>query len=168
MNIILCGMMGCGKTTVGVRLAEKMNRKYVDTDAVIVERFGRIANIFEKYGEGYFRNLETEVVKELVQRSGLVIATGGGLVLKQENVELLKTNGRIVFLRAKVATLTERLQSDTERPLLQNAQSLRARIENLLKDRAQIYEDAADLSVDVDEKTPEQIAGEIMKWIGQV
>lgn len=168
MNVILCGMMGCGKSTVGACLAEKMNSAHVDTDGMIVERHGRITDIFEQYGEEYFRALETETVKELVQRDRLVISTGGGLVLKQENVELLKKNGKIVFLRAGVETLLARLQADTERPLLQNADSLRERLENLLKDRAPIYEQAADLTLDVDKKTPEELAKEIMERIGQV
>lgn len=168
MNLVLCGMMGCGKSTVGVCLAEKTNRAHVDTDCVIVERYGRIADIFERYGEAHFRDLETETVKELVQKKGLVIATGGGLVLKQENVELLKSSGKIIFLRARVDTLCKRLQADTERPLLQNAASLKERLENLLQERTPVYEQAADFIVDVDEKTPEEIAKEIMERIGQV
>ena len=168
MNIILCGMMGCGKSAVGACLAERLGRAYCDTDALIVERHGRIADIFEKHGEAYFRHLETETVQELVQRDDFVIATGGGLVLKQENAALLKNSGKIVFLRANVETLVRRLHADRERPLLQNADSLRERLENLLKDRAPIYERTADITIDVDEKTPEEIAGEIIKWIGQV
>ena len=168
MNLILCGMMGCGKSTVGICLAKLTGRSYYDTDSMIVERYGRIADIFEKYGEEYFRDLETEIVKELVQRDNLVIATGGGLMLKRENADLLKINGKIVFLRASVKTLCKRLQADTERPLLQNADSLRERLETLLKNRAPVYEKAADLIVDVDEKTPEQIALEIIERIGQV
>ena len=168
MNIILCGMMGCGKSTIGLCLAEKMNSAHVDTDCLIVEKHGRIADVFEKYGEKYFRDLETETVKELVQKDKLVISTGGGLVLKQENVELLKSSGKIIFLRANVETLCKRLQADTERPLLQNAKSLQERLENLLKDRAPTYEKVADLTLDVDEKTPEEIADEIIKRIGQV
>lgn len=168
MNIILCGMMGCGKSTVGVCLAERLRRAYCDTDALIVERHGRIADIFEKHGEAYFRHLETEMVQELVQRDDLVIATGGGLVLKQENVALLKGSGKIVFLRAKVETLVQRLRADRERPLLKNADSLQERLEKLLDERAPIYERTADITIDVDEKTPEEIVDEIIKRIGQV
>ena len=168
MNIILCGMMGCGKSTVGVCLAERLGRAFCDTDALIVDRHGRIADIFEKQGEAYFRQLETETVKELVQKDDLVIATGGGLVLKQENVDLLKRSGKIVFLRARVETLVQRLQADTQRPLLQNAVSLRGRLEKLLDERAPIYERAADFTLDVDGKSPEEISDEIMKRIGQV
>ena len=168
MNLVLCGMMGCGKSTVGVRLAELTARKYCDTDAVIVEKYGRIADIFERFGEDYFRDLETQTIKELVRFDDLVIATGGGLILRKENVELLKSNGKIIFLRAKEETLFTRLQADKERPLLQNAEDLSARIRKLLAEREEHYLNASDFVLDVDEKTPEGIAGEIIKWIGQV
>ena len=168
MNLILCGMMGCGKSTVGGCLAKLTSREYVDTDAVIVEKYGRIADIFERFGEGYFRDLETETVKTLTKKQALIIATGGGLILKQENVDLLKDGGKIVFLRAKIDTLFKRLQSDKERPLLQDAEDLRKRLEKLLSERTKRYEEAADLIVDVDDKSPEEIAGEIVKRIGQV
>ena len=168
MNLILCGMMGCGKSTVGSCLAKSTEREYFDTDAVIVQRHGKIADIFERFGETYFRALETQTVKELVQKNGLVISTGGGLVLKQENVDLLKYNGKIVFLRAKVDTLLKRLQADKERPLLQNATDLRKRLEGLLSERTEHYEKAADLIVDVDGKTPQEIVDEIIERMGQV
>ncbi len=168
MNLILCGMMGCGKSTVGVCLAKLTSRDYFDTDTVITQRHGRIADIFKRFGEGYFRDLETETVRELVQKEELVLATGGGLVLRQENVELLKSNGKIVFLRARLETLFDRLRTDKERPLLQNASDLKKRLETLLSERTERYEKAADLVVDVDDKTPEQIAEEIIKRIGQV
>ncbi len=154
-------MMGSGKSTVGQCLAERLSARYVDTDGVIEGRFGRIADIFEKHGEGYFRDLETQVVKEISTQDGLVIAAGGGLVLREENVHLLKASGKIVFLRAGVQTLVNRLQGDTERPLLQTAQSLTARLEEMLKLRAPIYERVADKIVDVDGKTPQEIAEEI-------
>ena len=93
MNIVLCGMMGAGKTAVGSRLGEMLGCRWVDTDALIVEKHGEIATIFERFGEEYFRGLETETVKTLVQEDGLVVSVGGGLVLKEENLSLLKENG---------------------------------------------------------------------------
>ena len=96
MNIVLCGMMGAGKTAVGSRLGEMLGCRWVDTDALIVEKHGEIATIFERLGEEYFRGLETETVKTLVQEDGLVVSVGGGLVLKEENLSLLKGNGVIV------------------------------------------------------------------------
>ena len=85
MNLILCGMMGAGKTTIGIKIAEITGRRWYDTDELIVDKYGKIADIFEYYGEPHFRKLETEIVKELAQKDGLVISTGGGLVLKKEN-----------------------------------------------------------------------------------
>ncbi len=164
MNVVLCGMMGCGKSTVGKVLAERLGARFVDVDEVIVARYGNISNLFERYGEEYFRELETKIIEELSKQEGLVIATGGGAALKAQNVALLKRNGRLVYLRARVETLGERLQTDTQRPLLRNAENLRQRLETLLNARAPVYERAADITVDVDEKTPEEIA----KEIGQV
>ena len=98
MNLILCGMMGAGKTTVGIKIAETVGLRWYDTDDVIVENHGKISDIFKRYGEEYFRKLETETVAKLSKKDGLVISVGGGLVLKEENVELLKRNGKIVYL----------------------------------------------------------------------
>ena len=163
MNIVLCGMMGAGKTTIGVKIAELTGRKWYDTDGVITDRYGKISDIFEFYGEAHFRKIETEVVKELAALDNLVISTGGGLVLKSENNALLKKDGKIVFLRASVDTLVARLNGDNSRPLLQaSEQNVRARLEKLLRERAPIYEHVADFTVDVDGKTPKQIAEEII------
>ena len=163
MNLILCGMMGAGKTTIGIKIAELTGRRWYDTDGVIVDRHGKIADIFEYYGEAHFRKLETEIVKELSQKDNLVISTGGGLVLKSENNTLLKENGKIVFLRAALETLAERLHVDGTRPLLQTStESIRDRLAKLMKERMPIYEQVADYVVDVDGKTVEEIAKEII------
>ncbi|MBQ8343197.1 MAG: shikimate kinase [Clostridia bacterium] len=162
MNLILCGMMGCGKTTIGREIAAHSGKICCDTDEKIVEKHGRIADIFARYGEAHFREIETETVRALAQKDDLVIATGGGLVLKEENVELLKKSGKIVYLRAKKETLLIRLQNDGQRPLLQSEKGLSDRLEELLKARAPIYENVADHVVDVDGKTPDEIAAEII------
>lgn len=167
MNLILCGMMGAGKTTVGKALAQRTGRTLLDTDALIVERYGNINDIFARYGEQYFRDLETQTVQELCQQDKLILSVGGGLVLKRQNVEILQKNGKIIYLRAKLDTLMQRLSSDRERPLLHaGEESLQDRLTRLLNERACIYEKAADFVVDVDEKTPEEIAEEIEKIIG--
>ncbi len=163
MNLVLCGMMGAGKTTIGIKIAELTGRRWYDTDGIIVDRHGKISDIFEYYGEAHFRKLETEVIKELVQMDNLIISTGGGLVLKSENNTLLKKNGKIVFLRANYETLSKRLIVDGTRPLLQSStENLADRLARLLKERTPIYEHVADYIVDVDNKTPEQIAFEIV------
>ena len=167
MNVILCGMMGAGKTTIGIKIAELTGRRWYDTDGLIVDKHGKISDIFEYYGEAHFRRLETEIVRELVQKDNLVISTGGGLVLKKENNALLQENGKIVFLRATLETLAKRLKVDGERPLLQTStENIRDRLARLLKERAPVYEHVADYVVDVDGKTPEELAKEIVAIVG--
>ena len=128
----------------------------------IVEKHGTISGIFQQYGEPYFRALERETVKLFSIQDGLVISTGGGVVLDEENVTLLKRSGRIIFLRATVDCLSKRLKSDETRPLLQSSESIEERLKSLLQTRAPIYERIADYVVDVDNKTPESIAKEII------
>ena len=166
MNLILCGRMGAGKTTIGIKIAEKTGRRWYDTDGLITDKYGKISDIFEYYGEAHFRKLETDIVKELSKQDSLVISTGGGLVLKKENNALLQENGKIIFLRASLNTLSKRLKVDGTRPLLQtSSQSIRDRLAKLMQERTPVYEHVADYVIDVDEKTPEEIAKEIIKMI---
>lgn len=167
MNVILCGMMGAGKTTIGIKIAELTGRRWYDTDGLITDKHGKISDIFEYYGEAHFRKLETEIVRELSNMDGLVISTGGGLVLLKENNVLLQRNGKIVFLRASLETLSKRLKVDGTRPLLQTStESLRERLDKLMQERTPVYEHVADYIVDVDNKTPEEIAAEIVALAG--
>lgn len=165
MNFVLCGMMGSGKTRLGKRIAELSFRNWLDTDDVIVEKYGKISEIFEKFGEAYFREKETETVKTLCELDGYVFSTGGGLVLKEENVRLLKTSGKILYLRAKKETLLSRLSEDTKRPLLQGRESLEEKIDRLLKERAPVYERVADVVLDVDGKSVEENARRALKLL---
>jgi shikimate kinase len=163
MNIVLCGMMGAGKTTIGIKIAELTGRRWYDTDGMIVDRYGKISDVFEFYGEAHFRKLETEIVKEIAMQDNLVISTGGGLVLKNENNAVLQENGKIVFLRAGFDTLAQRLIVDGTRPLLQNStENLRDRLKKLLAERTPVYEHVADYIVNIDGKTPQEIAEEIV------
>ena len=167
MNLILCGMMGAGKTTIGIIIAELTGRRWYDTDGLIVDKHGKIADIFDYYGEAHFRKLETEIVKELAKKANLIISTGGGLVLKSENNAVLQENGKIVFLRATLETLAHRLKVDGERPLLQTStENIRDRLARLMKERTPVYEHVADYIVDVDGKTPEELAQEIVALTG--
>ena len=167
MNIILCGMMGVGKSTVGVRIAELTGRMWYDTDVVITDRHGRISDIFEYYGEAHFRSLESEVVRELSGRDGLVISTGGGLVLKPENSELLKQNGKIFFMRASFETLLKRVRADETRPLLKNTGKTAESLGKLLAQRTPVYEHVADYIVDTDGKSIDEVAKEIVRLAGE-
>jgi len=162
MNIILCGMMGVGKSSVGIRIAEKTGRRWFDTDVVIADRHGRISDIFEYYGEEHFRELEMDVVKELAGQDELVISTGGGLVLRKENSELLRQGGKIFFLRASFETLLGRVQADVARPLLRDMGKTAERLGILLKERTPIYEHTSDYIVDTDKRTVEEVADAVI------
>lgn len=166
MNIVLCGMMGVGKTSVGIRIAELTGRRWFDTDVVITDRYGRISDIFEFYGEAHFRSLETEIVRDLSKQDELVISTGGGLVLKPENGEMLKTGGKIVFMRASFETLLERVRADETRPLLRDTGRTAETLGNLLAERTPVYERVADYIVDTDGKTVDEVALEIVAIMG--
>lgn len=167
MNIVLCGMMGVGKTSVGIQIAKLTGRRWFDTDVVISDRHGKISDIFEYYGEAHFRALETDVVRELIKLEGLVISTGGGLVLQPENSEMLKQNGVIVFLRAGFETLISRVRADESRPLLKDTGRTAETLGQLLSVRTPIYEHVADRIVDTDGKTVEEVAREILALCGE-
>ena len=166
MNIVLCGMMGAGKTSVGVKIAETTGRRWYDTDQMIIDRYGNISDIFEYYGEEYFRKLESGIVKELSKEENLIISTGGGLVLKRENNELLQQNGKIVFLRASLDTLVKRLKVYDNRPLLQADSGVIAdKLAELLRVRMPVYEHVADFIVDVDGKSVEESAAAVIQTV---
>ncbi len=159
MNIVLAGMMGCGKTTVAEILSRKLGKKSVDTDAEIVKKHGGIADIFSKYGEERFRDIEAETVKDVASFDGVIIATGGGCLLREENVREFKKRGKIVYLRTLPETLIKRVEGDTERPLL--AGGAAEKIKSILPVRAPVYESAADIIIDTDNLTPEEVADKI-------
>lgn len=161
MNLALCGMMGVGKSTVGRILAQRTGKTLVDTDEEIVRTHGAIANIFAEYGEAYFRALETETVRRLSGRDGLILSTGGGLVLKPENCQLLKRKGKIVYLSATLETLLSRVRVDMSRPLLQTGE-VEERMKGLFAAREGIYRAVADLIVETDGKTAEEVADSIL------
>jgi len=122
-NIILVGYMGCGKSTIGRKTARALQFQFLDTDALIEEEEGTtIANLFEIHGEPYFREKETELLRKLCSGpKGNIIATGGGLPMREENRPLLKELGTVVYLKPSNNTLVARLSGDRQRPLLQNA-----------------------------------------------
>lgn len=119
-NIVLSGFMGCGKSTIGRRLAAALGMKFVDMDRYIQEKAGlKVREIFEQYGEAHFRALETETVRALAAGEDCVVATGGGTLMRPENVEAFHAGGgTIYFLDVPLAALQERLKNDKRRPLL--------------------------------------------------
>lgn len=148
-NIILSGFMGCGKTTIGRRLASAMHMKFVDMDLYIEKKMGMtVSEIFAQHGEAYFRALETETVKELAKEKHYVVATGGGTLMQPVNVEEFhRGGGEIYFLEVPLKALQERLKNDTRRPLLQTPDR-NAVIERLLTERTPKYLASADMVVE--------------------
>lgn len=165
-NIILIGYMGSGKTTLGKRAAKAVKYQFADTDAIIEQEENcSISELFQTKGEPYFRQRETEVLQQLLaENEKRVIATGGGLPMKEENVELLHRLGTIVFLQAGLETLVERLSNDTKRPLLAG-ENPRENIKRMLEIREPVYQAAADLMIETDELTMYEIIHEIEKLV---
>ena len=148
-NIVLCGFMGCGKSSVGRRVAKLLNRQFCDLDNYIEQKAGMtVAEIFAREGEQGFRMRETQAAEEVASRKGMVIASGGGTVLSQRNVEAFHKHGaHILFLDVTVAALQERLKNDKRRPLLQVPDRRRV-IAELYEKRDPLYRAAADLVID--------------------
>ncbi len=159
-NIILIGMMGSGKSTIGKVLADMLKFDFVDFDEVIVQKQGMsIPEIFEKYGEDFFRTLESNAVREFLGCKNKIIATGGGILKNQQNLENLKKIGKIFYLDAPANILYRRINGDTNRPLLKTLEEF----EQTLNEREGSYSKAHH-AIDA-ASTPQEIAREIIeKW----
>lgn len=157
-NVVLVGMPASGKSTIGKLLAEDLGIEFIDTDIEIVKTYGEIAHIFEEMGESGFREIEMKIIKEIATLQGKVIATGGGAVLRKENVNALKQNGKVYFLDRPL----EDLVVTNDRPLAQTSAMLAKRY----KERYQIYCDCADIRIDASgskESVLSSIKGDFLK-----
>jgi shikimate kinase len=165
-NIILIGFMGVGKTEVGKLLAKELNMTYVDTDSMIEKEQGRSINdIFsDDDGENAFRNMETAVLKGLEGKTGFVVSTGGGIVLRQENVKMLKSMGPLVLLSAEPDVIYGRIKLESHRPLLKGSDP-KSKIAAMLKARISLYEKAADLKVDTSSLSPSEACNTIIAYL---
>ncbi|MGR8931153.1 MAG: shikimate kinase [Gammaproteobacteria bacterium] len=147
-NIYLIGLMGVGKTTIGKQLAKALKRPFYDSDKVIEESMGvDIPTIFSYEGEKGFREREQAVILQLTATPGIVMATGGGSILKEENREALKRSGFIVYLQCSIDKILYRTRHDTQRPLLRT-ENPRERLETLLAQRDPLYRECADFKID--------------------
>jgi shikimate kinase len=169
-SIVLIGLRGCGKSTVGRRLAELLGWEYVDTDTLIAERAGKsIASLFEEEGEAGFRRRERETIARLAADRPAVISVGGGAVVDTRNTELLRAVGKLAWLTAPAEVLWRRIQADPSttgtRPALTRL-SESHEVEHLLAKRKPFYESAADLVVDTANRDPDDIAKEIIQRLG--
>jgi shikimate kinase len=162
-NIVLIGFMGSGKSSVGRRIASFTGRRFVDTDELVTARAGRsITQIFADRGEAYFRDLETATLGELAAENDLVLATGGGIVLREENRAALRRIGAVVWLDAAPDALFERVSRNRKRPLLQT-EDPRASFDALLAARRAIYEAAADFRVDSTGQSHDDVARAVVE-----
>lgn len=161
-NIVLIGFMGCGKSSVGRKLAGALSYEFADTDAMIEDTYGKtISQMFEEDGEEYFRNAETELLRKLsTEADRLILATGGGMPMREENAALLKEIGTVIFLETKIETILERLQNDTGRPLA-DGEDREKRLRPLYEKRLPVYREAADYILDTEEKSFYAIIEEI-------
>ena len=167
-NIILVGLMGAGKSTIGRQLARRLHLTFYDSDKVIEERTGvSIPTIFEIEGEQGFREREEQIIAELTALSGVVVATGGGSVLRECNREQIKAGGFVIYLRASAEQLFHRIGQDPNRPLMQTSHPLQT-LRNLLKAREAYYLEVADLVVPTGKQKVNTILREILTKLKQL
>jgi len=161
-NIVLIGFMGCGKSLTSNKLAEILDRQVISTDKLVEQREGQsIAEIFKRSGEEYFRGVEKEIIKEISDQSGMIIDCGGGVVMDDENMVNLKKNGRVIYLAASPESLYSNVKHRSHRPILSVADP-KLKITELLEERKPYYE-KADVTINADHRTIDQIAQDVLK-----
>ena len=164
-NIFLIGFMGTGKTTIANALKRKYDMQVVDMDAEIEkEQQMAISDIFSSKGEEYFRDLETQLIKDLQSKDNVVISCGGGAVLREENVTEMKKSGKIVLLNATPETILERVKNSHNRPLLEGNKNVDF-IRELMSKREDKYNAAAEITVSVDNRDVDEIADEVYRKV---
>ncbi len=165
--IFIVGLMGSGKTSVGKILAKKVGRNFYDTDQEIIKNEKLdISQIFNKYGEDYFRELEHTILKKIISNQGAIVSTGGGIVLKKENVDIMKDNGIIIFLNIDVETQIARIKNKKNRPLLKNS-NLKSDLKNMKNDRDKVYESISNLKIDVSGVTKYKVIDDIQIYLNE-
>lgn len=161
-NIVLVGFMGTGKTTIGTALARRLEMTYISTDNLIEKREKSTINeIFSKRGEDYFRDVESSVIRDISCRDGLVVDTGGGVVIRDDNMALLRSNGVVISLTADADTILERTKKYKHRPLL-NVEDPKRKVKELLDKRAPLYAKAGH-EIDTGKLTVRQVIDQIVK-----
>ena len=164
-NIFLIGLMGAGKTTIGRQIASELSLEFFDSDHEIEKRTGvTITHIFDIEGEAGFRKRETTMLEELTEKKGIVLATGGGAILKAENRQFLMSRGTTIYLYANIDTLLERTSKDRNRPLLQT-ENPQAKLEELLEMRDPLYRETADIIIDTGKDSIRLALKEILEKI---
>jgi len=166
MNIVLIGYRGTGKSLVGKALAEMLDMTYISMDEEIVCRSGKsIPEIVEEKGWPGFRDLESELAAELSEKDNLLVDTGGGVIERPENMENLGERGTVIWLKAGVSTIVERISGDTERPSLTGEKSFTDEISEVLERRTPLYDKYSEFQVQTDSLTVKEICGKIIEGI---
>ena len=156
-------MMGAWKTTIGKKLAQNMNMKFIDTDDAIEEITEmKIADIFMEFGEERFREMEAAFFIEKAKQHGQIFSTGGGIVLEKQNRNVLQNNGICFLLDATPKTLSERIHNTTQRPLLLDSDNLEGRLTTIWQDRIELYQSCAHHIIKTDKLKPPQVLDEIL------
>ena len=165
-NIFLVGLMGSGKTTIGKLIAKKLRYKFIDTDLLMEEKTGvKVPLIFEYEGEEGFRKREAKILSEVLRLDNIILATGGGIVLSDNNRQQLKERGNVIYLNAEINELAKRLSNDKTRPLLQNT-DIKEKLKELMGLRSFLYESIADNIIQTKNKRAPDIANEIITNLG--
>jgi shikimate kinase len=166
VNIVLIGYRGSGKSTVARLLSSALGWPHVSLDQQIVARAGTsIPEIVARHGWEHFRDMESEVVKEVAGRNGWILDTGGGVILREQNVRRLRKNGLIIWLSAPPSVLTDRIRDDTQRPALKEGKSFLEEVEEVLREREPLYRSASHREVDVSGISPESVVQQIQGFL---
>lgn len=169
MNIVLIGYRGTGKSVVGSLLSQKLGRETISMDTEIVNRAGiPIPEFVEQYGWAKFRDLETEVARDLAQGDNIIVDCGGGIIERPENIPALSSNGIIFWLQASVAVIVNRIAGGTERPALTEGKTFTEEVAEVLDRRIPLYRKAAQYAVNTDDMTPEEVADSILAICKQI
>ncbi|MCR5177280.1 MAG: shikimate kinase [Anaerovibrio sp.] len=164
-NVVLIGFMGVGKTSSGRMLANQLGFKFIDMDKAIEKKWNMtIPQMFEQYGEAFFREKEKEMCREIAEKKSVVISTGGGTVKDPENVSILKRTGKIVCLTASVDAILERTATTGTRPLLDSFEDRRQGIIKLLDERKEMYAQA-DYTLDTTDLSPLQVSRDVISFM---
>lgn len=164
-NIFLIGFMGAGKSTVAAGLKSMTGKKLVEMDQRIVDEQGMSINdIFAKYGEDYFRDIESNLILDIGKEGNTIVSCGGGVVVRSQNRTYMKNGGLVIYLCATPLTIYERVKDGTDRPILNGHMNVEY-IGSLMEKRRALYEEAADITIDVDGRTTQDICEEILKQI---
>ncbi len=163
--VFLIGFMGAGKTAVSKELAKKAQMKLIDTDEYIEQKANmKIPEIFERYGEKYFRDLETKCLREIIDGEDAVISCGGGIIMKEENVKLMNKAGEVVYLKTSPETIFQRVKHSNNRPILKGHMNVEY-ISQLLSERQPFYDAAKNCEISTDHRTISEIAEEILYFL---